>query len=69
MNEKYLKYIRQNRKNIGLSIVSLILVIILGIFIFHTIESNFSLVPSNNKTVYVAGDGSGNFNCDGEMIR
>lgn len=65
MNEKYLKYIRQNRNKIGLSILSLILVVVLGIFIFHTIESNFSLMPSNNQTVYVAGDGSGNFTCDG----
>jgi len=64
MNEKYLRYVRQNRKKLGVFIVILIFLIALGILIFHTIESNFSPKPSN-KTVYVAGDGSGNFTCDG----
>jgi hypothetical protein len=69
MNEKHLRYIRQNRKKIGLSIVILIFLIALGIFVLHTIQSNSSFKPSNfipsNKTVYVAGAGSGNFTCDG----
>ena len=64
MNERYLRYVRQNRKKIGLSIVVLIFLIALGIFIFHTIQSN-SFLTRSNKTVYVAGDGSGNFTCDG----
>jgi hypothetical protein len=64
MNEKYLRYVRQNRKKIGVSIVIAIFLIALGINIFHIIQSNSSLIPSN-KTVYVAGDGSGNFTCDG----
>ena len=64
MNEKYLRYVRQNRKKIGVSIVIIIFLIALGINIFHIIQSNSSLTPSN-KTVYVAGDGSGDFTCDG----
>jgi hypothetical protein len=64
MNEKYLNYIRQNRKEIGFSIVILIFLIALGIFILHTIQFQPPFIPLNN-TVYVAGDGSGNFNCDG----
>ena len=64
MNEKYLRYVRQNRKIIGVFIVIFIFLVTLGVFIFHTIDSNFFLKPSN-KTVYVAGDGSGNFTCDG----
>ncbi len=64
MNEKYLTYVRQNGKKIGLSLVLLIFLIALGIFILHTIQSHYPPTPSG-KTVYVAGDGSGNFNCDG----
>ena len=64
MTEKYLRYLRQNRKKIGFSIVILIFLIALGIFILHTLPSNYPLKPSI-KTVYVAGDGNGNFNCDG----
>ncbi|HWQ49728.1 MAG TPA: right-handed parallel beta-helix repeat-containing protein [Methanosarcina sp.] len=64
MNEKYLTYLRQNWKKIGLSIVILIFLVALGIFIFSTIKSNIFPMPSNN-VVYVAGDGSGNFTCDG----
>ncbi len=64
MNEKYLQYIQQNRKKIGLSIGIFIFLVALGILIFHTIESNFSFKLSN-KTVYVTGYGSGDFNCDG----
>ena len=64
MNEKYLNYIRQNRKEIGFSIAILIFLIVLGIFILHIIPSKPPFTQLNN-TVYVAGDGSGNFNCDG----
>ena len=64
MNEKYLRYVRQNRKKIGVSIVILIFLIALGIFILYATQSDYSLIPLN-KTVYVAGDGSGNFACDG----
>ena len=64
MDEKYLTYLKQNRKKIGLSIVIFIFLVALGIFIFSTMESNIPPKSSNN-TVYVAGDGSGNFTCDG----
>jgi len=64
MNEKHLRYVRQNRKKIGVSLVILIFLISLGIFILQTIQPDFSLMPSN-KIVYVACDGSGNFTCDG----
>ncbi|MHC1755186.1 MAG: right-handed parallel beta-helix repeat-containing protein [Methanosarcina sp.] len=64
MNEKHLRYIRQNRKKIGVSIVILIFLIALGVFILYAIQSDYSLIPLN-KTVYVTGDGSGNFTCDG----
>ncbi|MDR7665323.1 right-handed parallel beta-helix repeat-containing protein [Methanosarcina sp. Z-7115] len=64
MNEKYLRYVRQNWKKIGFSIVNLIFLIGLGIFIFHTIQSISPLIPSN-ETVWVTGDGSEKFTCDG----
>jgi hypothetical protein len=64
MNEKYLRYIRQNRKKIGILILIHILLIALGIIVLSTIHPNLPTKPSN-KTVYVAGDGSGDFNCDG----
>jgi len=64
MNQKHLRYVRQNRKKIGVSIVILIFLIALGIFILYATQSDYSLIPLN-KIVYVAGDGSGNFNCDG----
>ena len=65
MNEKYLSYLRQNRKKIGFSIVILIFLIALGIIILqYTILSKPPFIPSNN-TVYVAGDEGGNFTCDG----
>ena len=64
MNQKHLRYVRQNRKKIGVSIVILIFLIALGIFILYAIQSDYSLIPLN-KTVYVTGDGSGNFTCDG----
>ena len=60
MKEKYLGYLRQNRKKIGISIVILLFLISMGITVLHIIQSNSSLTPSN-KTVYVAGDGSGKF--------
>jgi len=56
--------IRQNRKKIGISILILILLIALGIIVLSTIHPNLPTKPSN-KTFYVAGDGSGDFNCDG----
>ncbi|MDD2615388.1 MAG: hypothetical protein PHP71_11175, partial [Methanosarcina sp.] len=64
MNEKYLKYVRQNRKKIGFSILILIFLLTMGIFILYVIQSDYSLIPLN-KTVYITGDGSGNFTCDG----
>jgi hypothetical protein len=64
MNGKYLKFIKQNRKKIGVSVVILIFLIALGITILHTKQPKPPITPLNN-TVYVAGDGSGDFNCDG----
>jgi hypothetical protein len=56
MNGKYPRY-RQNRKRTGVFIRILIFLILMG----TTALSN--ALP--NKTVYVTGDGSGDFNCDG----
>jgi hypothetical protein len=64
MNGKYLQFIKQNRKKIGISVVILIFLIALGITILHTKQPKTPTTPLNN-TVYVAGDGSGDFNCDG----
>lgn len=64
MNEKYLKYVRQNRKKIGFFIVIFTFLIPLGITIPNTIQSSSSLTPLNS-IVWVAGDGSENFTCDG----
>src|SRR5665647_112848 len=64
MKEKHLRYIRQNRKKIGISILILIFLIALGITIFSSIHPNVPTTKSNN-TIYVAGDGSGDFNCNG----
>jgi hypothetical protein len=65
MKEKYLRYIRQNSKKIGIFIAFTLFLITVGILIFHMIEPNSSINPSSN-TVYVSGDGTGDFNCDGE---
>lgn len=64
MNEKYFRHLLQNRKKIGISILVLIFVIVLIIFILHTIQPDDFLTPPD-KIVYVAGDGSENFTCDG----
>jgi hypothetical protein len=64
MDGKYLNYIRQHRKIIGVSVAVIILVIILGI----TVHPDKYFRPSGtqaNNIVYVTGDGSGDFNCDG----
>ena len=60
------EYIRQNKKKIGIFFVFVILIflIALGITILSRIHTNLPIVPLN-KTVYVAGDGSGDFNCNG----
>ena len=76
MNGKYLRYIRQNGKKIGISIVILVFLIALGIAILPTKLSRTSTTPSNttspsniatpsSKTIFVAGDGTGDFNCNG----
>ena len=66
MDVRLQEYIRQNRKKIGIFFVFVILLflIALGITILSRIHTNLPIVPSN-KTVYVAGDGSGDFNCNG----
>jgi hypothetical protein len=71
MNGKYLRYMQQNRKKIAASIIILVFLIVLGIAILPTklprtsptTQSN-NTIKSNN-TIYVAGDGSGDFNCHG----
>jgi hypothetical protein len=64
MNEKYLMYLRQSRKKIGFSILILIFLITMGVLFPHIVQSESS--PAQlNKTIYVSGDGSGDFNCDG----
>jgi len=64
MDAKFQNYIRQNRQKIGIFFVILIFLIALGITVLSRMHTNFSIVPSNNK-VYVAGDGRGDFNCNG----
>jgi hypothetical protein len=64
MNEKHLRYIRQNRKKIGVSIVILIFLIALGITVLSFIHPNLPITPTN-KIVYVSADGKGDFNSDG----
>jgi hypothetical protein len=61
---KFLMYIRQNKKKLGVFVVILVFLIALGIFLFSTKISNTPILKSNN-TIYVAGDGSGDFNCKG----
>jgi hypothetical protein len=64
MDGKYLKYIRQNKKKIGVSIIVLIFLIAIGIALVPNKYLKYPKMQSN-KTVFVAGDGSGDFNCDG----
>ncbi|WP_410507683.1 right-handed parallel beta-helix repeat-containing protein [Methanosarcina hadiensis] len=64
MDEKYLRYLRENRKKIGISILILTFLIAIGVLVLNTIQSEHPL-KSSNKKVYVAWDGSGDFNCDG----
>lgn len=64
MDGNYQEYIRQNRKKIVISFGILIFLIVLGITVLSRIHITPPIVPSN-KIVYVAGDGSGDFNCNG----
>ena len=64
MNRKYLKYIQQNRKKIGISVVIIVFLILLGVTLLPNKLSKNPITPSN-KTVYVAVNSSGDFNCDG----
>jgi len=64
MDGKYQEHIKRNRKKIGISFVVLIFLIALGITVLLKIHTNLPIVPSN-KTVFVTGDGSGDFNCNG----
>jgi hypothetical protein len=57
MNGKSLRYRLQKRKKTGVYIAILIFLIVIGIIIFSTTRSN--------TTVYVSGEGKGDFNCDG----
>src|SRR5665647_1652233 len=64
MNRKYQRYILQNRKKIGISVVIFIFLIALGIAIVPT-KSHSAFTTPSNKIVYVAINGSEDFNCDG----
>jgi len=66
MDGRTQRYIPQSRKKIGIVLVFVILIflIALGITILSRIHTNTPIVPSN-KTVFVASDGSGDFNCNG----
>ena len=64
MNGKYQRYILQNRKKIGISVVIFIFLIALGIAVVPT-KSHSAFTTPSNKTVYVAINGSEDFNCDG----
>ena len=57
MNGKYLKYGCENRKKTGVFITMLIFLTVMG-------STALSTAP-HDMTVYVAGDGRGDFNCDG----
>ncbi len=65
MDGKCLKFIRQNRKTIGASVVILVFLIALSIAILPAKLPKNSTMTLSNNTVYVAGDGSGDFNCHG----
>jgi hypothetical protein len=64
MNGKYQRYILQNRKKIGISVVIFIFLIALGIAVVST-KSHSAFTTPSNKIVYVAINGSEDFNCDG----
>src|SRR5674476_1320424 len=64
MNGKYQRYILQNRKKIGISVVIFIFLIALGIAVVPT-KSHSAFTTPPNKIVYVAINGSEDFNCDG----
>ncbi|WP_324446463.1 right-handed parallel beta-helix repeat-containing protein [Methanosarcina sp.] len=64
MDEKYLMYVRQSRKKTGFLILILIFLITMGVLFPHIVQSESS--PDQlNKAIYVSGNGSGDFNCDG----
>ena len=56
---------RQNRKTIGASVVILVFLTALSIAILPAKLPKNSTMTLSNNTVYVAGDGSGDFNCHG----
>jgi Disaggregatase related len=64
LNMKFLMYIRQNWKKFEVFVIILIFLIVLSLFLFPTKISKTLIIKSNN-TIYVAGDGSGDFNCKG----
>ena len=64
MDGNYQEYILQNRKKIVISFGILIFLIALGITVLSRMHITPPIIPSK-KTVYVAGDGSGDFNCNG----
>jgi hypothetical protein len=68
MPKKYLRYILQNWEKPRFYILILIFLIVLNVFVIHfLIQSRSPLTPlvPSNSTVWIAGDGSENFTCDG----
>lgn len=64
MNKSFLIYIRQNRKKIVFFVVILFFSVALGIVLLSTKMVRIPATKSNT-TIYIAGDGSGDFNCKG----
>jgi hypothetical protein len=65
MTEKYLRYFRKNWNKIRSYIVIFIFLIVLDVFIVYILIQSSSPITPLNSTVWVAGDGSENFTCDG----
>jgi hypothetical protein len=65
MNEKYLGYLRQKKKNRGFFIGFFIFLIVLDIFIVYILIHSNSPLTRSDSILWVDGDGSENFTCDG----
>ncbi len=64
MIEKYRGHLQQNWKRIKFYIIIYIFLFVMGIFILSNVQSTPSFTPSDS-IVYVTGNGSENFTCDG----
>lgn len=65
MTEKSLKYVGQDGKKISLYIIIFISLILLDVVIVHSLIQSNPPLKQPDSIVWVAGDGSGNFTCDG----